>query len=144
MATKSSSLRNHSIKRRRFTNDFSMYLILNRKTHKLFKKPKKVITTVYIFGWPKTRIDISRKHKIEVRLWDKIPKSSQFYYYLDSYLTFGVKTTLINDVFDSRSPINSRAIAVKHVMAKFYEVRDLTTSLNLRTEFNYDNKRSKI
>lgn len=144
MATKASSLRHKKFKRTRFDNNLFVHILTGGNTHKITKKPKGVIVEKYTFSNTSNNYrNISRKNKIKNKLWNVITHSSSIYYTIEAYFAVKNKGNFIKYVYDPFSPINSRTIATKYVMAKFYEMRDLSHSLNVK-DFSPNKKIVKI
>lgn len=139
MATKANTLRQTKFKRVRFSNNLYIYFLMGGKTHKKQKKPKEVILEKYKFrNTRNTYKNISLKHKIKTILWNKITPSANIYQNLKFYFAIKNGHCLINYLYDPFSPVNSRSIAIKSVMTKFYEIRDLDASLsNKNIQKNY-------
>lgn len=118
MATRLKSIRPKHKKRILLTSNLKNYL--------LYDKNYKLIRSV-----SKNTLAKTKKEETE-DLLESIPKS--FRYHQLARLLFNLNTgkNLIKDVFDDRSPINSRAIAIKLALSRFYEKRDLTLSLNTK------------
>lgn len=147
MATKLSSLRSFEVKRFGY-GDIYEYIWSGGRTHKIIKKPKKVILLPLhpfpkINKYGKSYINISRGHKVFSLLKDKILPSSYIYTHLKSLEKENVKI-LIGEIFGFNSPVNTRSIVISHVMRKFYERRDLINSLESRANLTKSIPKAKI
>lgn len=117
MSTRLKSIRPKYKKRILLTSNLKNYL-LNDKNYKLIKSVSK---------------NISSKIKLETEdFLETIPKSFRYHQLAKILFNLNKERNLIKDVFDERSPINSRAIAIKLALSRFYEKRDLTLSLNTK------------
>lgn len=147
MATKLSSLRMFEIKRYGYC-EVSEYIWCGGKTHLIIKKPRKVIK-LPVHSFPKinrygrTFRNISRKHKVELLLKDKILPSVYIYKHIKGLVESGVNI-LISEIAFYNSPVNTRAIVIRHVLAKFYERRDLINSLNSRANLTNKVQKTKV